>query len=391
MKSLICDICRSEDWTELYKKQVLHPLWWLTEKPGNMLLKYVICKNCGYITLSPRLSFEEYQDYYRLSPTPSRDAFGKRDKLLGERKNFISKNFIEAEFDLAIEVGPAYGDFLLRLTEFRNRVGIEPSRDYCQSVADAGRPFVYHCCMLEQVPEQYPELRDSADLVVAAHVLEHAHQPRSFLQDLISLAKPGGLIYIEVPSVEAMSELRDSAAQTIHFGHISQFCVEVLNQLCVSEALEVVSNEVSAAEKYPLLRGLYQKPRRVATIAEQFRRHAGFNDIQAIQAKKVLVELLESSNKSLVLWGCGDDLFDILQSLNPPEQAKLAKRAKLVDMNPGKQGKSFAGLDVCDPVVLHASSVEKVLICSRSKLIQSDIRKAATELFRDIESIALFP
>lgn len=391
MKSAACDVCRGKDWALLYEKQILHPLWWLKEKNAGKKLRYYICQKCGYIALFPRLSFSESQDYYRLAPTPSLAAFATRGKLLGARKQFILRKLREALFNRIVEIGPAYGDFLRIMPEFKQRIGIEPSANYCQIVEDNTSPFEYHCCMLEDVAERHPELLESADLVVASHVLEHAYQPRKFVRDLIGLARPGGFIYIEVPSVEAMAELSDSAAQTIHFGHVSQFSAPVLNQLCVSEALDVVGNEISAREKYPLLRGLYTKPRRAEIVGEQFRRHGSLVDAQAIQAKQVLLKALSANKKHLVLWGCGDDLFGVLKLLSGAQLNLLAKRGSLVDMNPRKQNKRFSGLVVADPSDVGSASVGTVLICSRSKLLQSDIGRAAKALFGAAECITLFP
>src|SRR4051794_20902892 len=43
-----------------------------------------------------------------------------------------------------------------------------------------------------------------ADVLIARHVLEHAHQPRAFLSALLELVKPGGYAMFEVPAAEKM-------------------------------------------------------------------------------------------------------------------------------------------------------------------------------------------
>src|SRR4030042_3893896 len=246
MQDFICSVCGGDDWKSVYEKQVMHPLWWLDDKSIDIKLKYFICQKCGYITLFPRLRFDEYERYYKLAPAPSRDAFSKRAPMLEARTTFILNNINQNELDVVVEVGPAYGEFLLLLSEFKKRVGIEPSSTYCEFVGSLKIPLEYYCCMIEEVPESVPELLSSADLAVASNVLEHAFDVRIFVKHLVKLVKPGGYVYIEVPSVEAMAECKKPIYQTIHFGHISQFSKSVLNKLCISESLEPVKVEFTA-------------------------------------------------------------------------------------------------------------------------------------------------
>jgi SAM-dependent methyltransferase len=47
--------------------------------------------------------------------------------------------------------------------------------------------------------EHLDQFNDRCDLVMACQVLEHVGEPVEFLSELVSLARPGGWIYIEVP------------------------------------------------------------------------------------------------------------------------------------------------------------------------------------------------
>ncbi len=392
MQNLICNVCGVKQWEPIYTKRIIHPLWWLSKNSVDINLNYIICKRCGYITLFPRLGRAEYKRYYGLAPAPTKEAFSARMNVYKSRKKLILKHMQKEELGLVIEIGPAYGECLLLLSEFKKRVGIEPSSTYCKAVKAKKSPIEYRCCMLEQVPKRAPELLSSADLIIASHVLEHAFDPRKFVRHMVNLTKPGGYVYIEVPSVEAMAKVRDPSYQSLHFGHISQFSTDVLNQLCVSESLEPVSAEVSTKNKYPAIRGLYKRPNRAETVAGLFQRHTEFIDAQAVKAKATLVEHLVS-NKSgqTVLWGCGADLFDVLNLLDDSQTALLSTKAKLVDTNSGKQHKRLAGIEILDPTTLESLQVDTVLITSRSKLIQHDIIKNAKKVFSGAQYILLYP
>ena len=392
MRNFKCNVCAGNEWKSVYKKKALHPLWWLPDNSMDIDLNYVICRKCGYITLFPRLNADEYEKYYRLVPTPARDTFLKRKPMYESRKSFILDKMAKHELDVVIEVGPAYGDFLLLLSEFNKRIGIEPSQDYCGFVEASKLPLEYYCCSLENISQYNPGLLFSSNLVVASNVLEHAFEPRIFIRHLFDLTKTGGYVYIEVPSVEAMSEVKAPSYQTLHFGHISQFTVDVLNQLCVSESLEPICAEVFSTNDYPVLRALYRRANRAKSIEKLFQRHVEFYDMQAATAKTVLLAHFGSGkNSQMILWGCGQDLLDVLNLCDSSQVALLLKRVKLVDMNINKQHRMLAGFMICAPAELKSLKVDIILISSRSKLIQADIMKEASQLFPDAELVVLYP
>lgn len=392
MRDFSCDVCYGNMWKPVYRKKILHPLWWLSDDSITIDLNYIICQECGYITLFPRMRPDEYEKYYRLAPTPSQDAFPMRAAILEERKAFILNHINGSGLDVVVEVGSAYGDFLLLLKDVKKRVGIEPSSTYCEFIESSNIPVEYYQCVIEDVPENAPELISSADLAVASNVLEHAFDPRDFIRNLSGLVRPDGHVYIEVPLVEAMAECNEPVYQTIHFGHISQFSESVLNKLCISESLELVAMECSVKDNYPLVRALYKKLHRADNIEKLFRSHCDALDKQALLAKEILMGQVTSNNlKQTVVWGCGQDLLDVLNLLDDSELELLMTRSKIVDMNKDKQHKKLAGIEILDPAALSFQQIKAVVNSSRSKLIQHDIINNAGKIFPDAEIILLYP
>jgi SAM-dependent methyltransferase len=392
MKTFFCDVCRKNDWESIYEKQIVHPLWWIDKQNIDIKLQYIICRQCGYITLFPRMKYREYEAYYRLAPVPSRNAFLKRKPMLEVRREFILHHVQQNNVvsDVVIEIGPAYGDFLAMLPEFKKRIGVEPSADYFDSSKITGIPFEYHNCMLEEIPARAPALLSSANLVVASNVLEHAFNPRDFINHLAKLVKGGGYIYLEVPSVEAMAECKNPAYQTIHFGHISQFSIPVLNRLCISENLDPVRVEFTVKDNYPAIRALYRKGA-VNDIARFFKQHCKYLDDQVLTGKEILLEQSNSGNRNILIWGCGNDLLDILSSLDDFERAQLSNRVKLVDTNSLKHHKRLFGIEIQGPSNLLSHQVDTVLIASRSELIKDDIMGDARNIFPGAQIFFLYP
>jgi SAM-dependent methyltransferase len=87
------------------------------------------------------------------------------------------------------------------------------------------------------------DLDETADLVLAMHVLEHDDDPRKLLDRIVRLAKPGGKIIIEVPNIDCVwiaifGRWWDAWYLPYHRTHFSR---ESLRALVESSKLKIVT------------------------------------------------------------------------------------------------------------------------------------------------------
>ena len=98
-------------------------------------------------------------------------------------------------------VGLSYKDdsTLARLSArgFRNTRRLDPERD-CGAPAEAGVETIQDL-LTPGVAAACAARAGAADVVIARHILEHAHDPRAFVAALTSLLASGGVVVIEVP------------------------------------------------------------------------------------------------------------------------------------------------------------------------------------------------
>ena len=391
MDPFSCPLCEGADARPVFDRTVLHPRWFTPGAPPEVHLRYVACSRCGHVTMHPRLSFEEVADNYRASPTPTRESQDAlRVKIYAERVAFVERQLEGRPRSLVVEVGAAYGDFLRALPGFARRVGVEPSETY-RAYHDRTGDLEIHATMLEHLAEEVPDLAGHADLVVASHVLEHAEDPRRFVRDLGALARPGGLVYLEVPSIEAMARCDKPLYQTIHVGHVSQFSVPTLQRLCICEGLTPVAIETTARHDYPVVRGVFERAPEPSELATLFEHHGEAVHEATRAARATLDEVLNSSAAHTLVWGCGQDLLDVLDTFTEAELAEIARRATLVDASPDKQGRTLRGLEILAPEASASRAVGAVVITSRSELLQADIEHAARELLDGVRVARLYP
>jgi SAM-dependent methyltransferase len=92
--------------------------------------------------------------------------------------------------------------------------GIEPGRSFQQFSQRHLRARVQHGSLFDCQAE------GSFDLVLFIHIIEHLRSPRRALQTIHRLLKPGGLLYLECPS---LGVLCGEVSELFHFAHLHTF------------------------------------------------------------------------------------------------------------------------------------------------------------------------
>lgn len=184
----------------------------------------VLCPGCGVVRNDPVPSEAELTEFYRRDYRQEyKGAAEPRLRQVWRNLDRLNRHF--AEFgDIYgkggdwLDLGSGSGEFTFLAGRIGARVtAVEPNEgyaEYCRAKLDltvtTGRM------------EDCGFAPASFDLIRLSHVLEHMRDPLASLGTLKGWLRPGGVIYIEVPDIEAdaRNKLR---GRLFHYGHIYNY------------------------------------------------------------------------------------------------------------------------------------------------------------------------
>lgn len=174
-----------------------------THRVNEFTISLATCAECGLVMQSPRLSAQGIDELYR-SDYRTEMAHDHRENLFkrGQRRGAYIKEFLDGSGVVVhgkriAEVGCGLGGILQAFAE-----------EGCDTVGcdvEESGPEFGRSRGLDTRRGQIDVLADvkqSRDIVILSHVLEHVTDPQAFLNQAADLLAPGGVLYIEVPGIE---------------------------------------------------------------------------------------------------------------------------------------------------------------------------------------------
>jgi cyclopropane fatty-acyl-phospholipid synthase-like methyltransferase len=191
-------------------------------------VNYVRCLFCGMVWQTPRMGMEDLNRWY--SEGYYRKWLGQSETALNEDEYGRAVKTYEwvnqyLEPQSLLDFGCSRG-FLLDLFDGIRAEGVESNQDYVRTKLP-----VYPG--LESVPYNLPY-----DAITCIHVLEHLADPLEYIQALSAYLAPGGLLFLEVPSLI-------SKGGPFRLAHLTFMEPAVLVGLCERANLEVINVSVS--------------------------------------------------------------------------------------------------------------------------------------------------
>jgi 2-polyprenyl-3-methyl-5-hydroxy-6-metoxy-1,4-benzoquinol methylase len=199
-----------------------------------------ICENCGNVQQSEYYTEEVLADFYsniyrKIYGGQLPQAFFDKQR---KGKGIEVFKFVESvcKPKRVLEVGCGAGGIL---SVFRDNgcevIGLDFDDDYLEVARQNGITTVTGS--LDKLA-----IKDKYDLIILSHVLEHIIEPAEFLGTLIEHLEDTGVIYIEVPSLNNVSEggYEYDLLRYWQNAHCIHFTVATLNLLCKIVGLQSI-------------------------------------------------------------------------------------------------------------------------------------------------------
>lgn len=206
---------------------------WARYAASDENFRVVRCSDCGFVYVSPRLPPTEVEEDYA-SRAPVIEQEGRAHVAAQAARHRFTLAEIEALFPEAagaglrvLEVGAGLGGFLDEGRARGHRVcGVDISR---ARVAFARDVLGLDVRVGDAFSTELPEA--TWDVVFCAHTLEHLFDPRSALERIRALLRPGGLACVIVPNLDFVGGRRRRGRMIDDPRHLSHFTSETLERL----------------------------------------------------------------------------------------------------------------------------------------------------------------
>lgn len=194
----------------------------------------VICKRCGLIFISPRMTPEWYRRYYE---TEYRSLGGaaadmgrifEKGRLHGRALANELRSYVPSH-GLLVEVGSSAGGVLAGFRDVLgiDALGIEPAERESRFAAEHGIPTKQ--AMIEELGAGSGVIAP-ADIVLSSQSLNHFLSPRQFFTWAWHALAPGGRLIIEVKNFRQQVRRSGRIASSIQVDHVFMFTPETLTE-----------------------------------------------------------------------------------------------------------------------------------------------------------------
>lgn len=210
------------------------------------------CKHCSHRYLDPCLKFEVAESLYMDDKTAS-DIYTQPLQIAIDRTKYqygidLIDQLAPPARDKIMDLGCGAGVFLQIAEEngWQQCVGIDINERY-SSLYSAEKGIQFINSSFERL--QPERLGKNYDVISMWSVLEHLYDLHPILDQLCSMLKPGGLLFILVPNVESLaSRLMRERSPTFNWKHLSHFSPASLKHLMKMHGLECIHFETVITE-----------------------------------------------------------------------------------------------------------------------------------------------
>lgn len=373
----ICPICNGDHGRILHTQQFQIPVEYQLPSSYDV----ISCTRCGFVFADSSARQENYDHYYEYLSKYGDKTVGTGGGLTDWDKSRLDEvakaiaTFLPRKAKI-LDMGCANGGMLLSLKKqgFDNLVGIDPSERCVKNCQEQG----FEAYQSNIFSTDLLAFSEEFDCIILSHVLEHIYDLNGAVQQLDSLLKRDGCIYVEVPDASRYKDFYVIPNYYFDCEHINHFSIGSLNNLFFKEGFQNIYSSRKVLHPnhipYPAVYCIYKKALQSNNnIVPEFDVIDSIEQYLKISREsnyKDLIHQFYESKEPLVVWGAGSYTLRLLG------ETQLSKCNILffVDKDENKQGKEINGIQIYSPEFLVKENYSgTILICTA--LYSKDIER----------------
>jgi 2-polyprenyl-3-methyl-5-hydroxy-6-metoxy-1,4-benzoquinol methylase len=263
-----CPVCEATDSKEIFKKG------------GGT---YVICNKCEMIFLNPVFKDDELVRYYQSNNT--NQALAHNSEIEFYRRIYTSGLDLICKYKSSgnlLDIGCSSGFFLDISAEKFNPYGIELNKSEVEIARAKG-----HIVWDKPLDMVAFEGEDKFDVITLWDVFEHIKDGRTYLQNLKSKIRSGGVVFLQIPSADSLAAriMRDKCNMFDGLEHVNLYSRQTIAKVAENAGYRILGMVSVIDELKPLLNYLsYEDP-----YYGQFR---GAGDIDFLSQDLIISKML---------------------------------------------------------------------------------------------------
>lgn len=253
---------------------------------------YRYCNDCGSVYCSPRPTDVQLDTLYTSSKSAkfwATDFFpavaeSRREKIFKPKASLVDRILKERDFQPGkiCDVGAGYGIFLEELQKSLSCgkfFAIEPAK----SQADICRNKGFET--MEANAESALEWHTQFDLVICSEVIEHVFSPDEFIQSILALLKPGGLLIMSGLGYEGFDilELQEASRSISPPHHLNFLSISGFRKLLQRNGCEKIDIRTPGKLDVDIVLNSEKPPEWLKILAQ--RGEAALDEFQQLIAK----------------------------------------------------------------------------------------------------------
>lgn len=300
-----CDFCNTEKLKIAYKVPTTR-----------RNLSVYICERCGLVQSFPK---KDHVKAGKISISADADWGNIR-----YGKSFVSKKAIKKlqkildfkQIQNCLDIGSNRGAFVLelsRLSSKTNIVAIEPDNRILDNYRN-----VKNIELINNRFEKTKLEKNIFDLVYCSHTLEHLKSPKKSLKKIFDVMRPEGILYLEVPDINAISNPHMIEEWFID-KHLYHFSPNMLKNYLEDQNFRMLEMDASDGlniiiiAKKSVSKNLESKNKHASEFQENFNLVKNYKSIlknNHIKLRDMGLHINKiAKEKNLVIWGAGR-IFD---------------------------------------------------------------------------------